>query len=991
MNKITAFFAALALAAAALATQSAAAYGAYSMGTQSSGGTHRLIVDWVVNSTDSDTDATDGHLFDVHSACDNDGGALKPGAGFGNSFAFCDGAAVVSHPNSNTLERQCFAVRAANYNSNNQTFTLGGGFNHQVRRFNIVFNPNDPNLDTDAKAIAAAQAAATASISGFPGGSAGNLVDLSDFDSTLADNTFVLCDTTPLTTCHAGSGVGVNMAGDACEVQFDPSTACTGNQAESVGGGSCEECGDGTRPILPSRTACEFDPDSCELDQFAEFGDCVSCSQVSRVAGTDGANCGACIPNFIPNEASAGGVNKPCMLDPTSCGENQYGVIGGNSCESCSDLNREGGVAGANCGACQEFHSTNSATLGGEADDAAGNHTQCNFAQGLCTGNNRVEGTTCVACPANHAQDGNDNTVCVFDPGSCTAMQYADSDSCESCNDLNRQAGAAGEFCGACVANHTHADAIGGDGDACTFDPTSCTDMAQFSPGNTATACGTCATLNREGADGTSCGTCLTNFEHETENDGGITECTAIDFDPTSCTGMAQFSPGNTATACGTCATLNREGADGISCGACLTDFEHATENDGGITECTAIDGGGDGDFGVVLPTLDSENISGQGTTEIPYTVPSDSLTAFMFPVSMAIVNGSGNYSYSVDSSSEFLQIDEDGVVSFTAENVGNDTYSIIIEITDIATSETTTVTIVVAVADAIACNGGTVTGGVCECPNNQVESEGVCGCPSGTTENQAGVCETNETIACEGGTVTNGECVCPTNTRLNNGRCRTITGNGSTFPVVIPPVDNGKNRDIVALAHGALGVVVISYLFYSNILLDLTWSPAYSFSNNNGNTFYSVGSRWQATSDNWGFYWQTTGDNNQDFVYSSGVRYNNGIFAAAYDGKTDQTETDMQANVSAYKNVGDYDFAAAYYLDAVVDKKKSEIDNRFDLSAAINWQPWRLSAAMSTDGKERQRLNLIANYTIEKWILSATANTNGKSTTTKINYSYRF
>ena len=365
----------------------------------------------------------------------------------------------------------------------------------------------------------------------------------------------------------------------------------------------------------------------------------------------------------------------------------------------------------------------------------------------------------------------------------------------------------------------------------------------------------------------------------------------------------------------------------------------------------------------------------------MPYTVPSDSLTAFMFPVSMAITNGSGNYSYiRDDSSSEFLQIDEDGVVSFTAANVSNDTYSIIIEITDIATSETTTVTIVVAVAEeTVRCEGGTVTGGVCNCP-------------SGTTKNQAGVCETDTaTPACTGGTVTNGECVCPTNTRLNNGRCRTITGDGSTFPVVIPPVDNGKNRDIVALAHGALGVVVISYLFYSNILLDLTWSPAYSFSNNNGNTFYSVGSRWQATSDNWGFYWQTTGDNNQDFVYSSGVRYNNGIFAAAYDGKTDQTETDMQANVSAYKNVGDYNFAAAYYLDAVVDKKKSEIDNRFDLSAAINWQPWRLSAAMSTDGKERQRLNLIANYTIEKWILSATANTNGKSTTTKINYSYRF
>ena len=881
MNKITAFFAALALAAAALATQSAAAYGAIAVGAQS--GDRPLVARFSIDQPNAESGGMT-HAQIASAACD-------PISTRG-SFSTC-------HVKS--LERECFGIQVktnGNYDSD------GPEFYGSAADVGIV---SAPIVVADGGDLAAALTAARAAVVASPGS---QLVNLGAINGITAGGN-VLCDTTPLSTCHTDD-VFPNTAGDAC---------------------------------------ISHDPTSCGTDEYSDGGSCQPCDDLNREDGAAGANCGACSANHMhASENDAG--SSICTFDPTSCGENEFAESG--SCmDSCSELNRAT-MPGASCGACDEFHSTNSATLGGEADDAAGNHTQCNFAQGLCTGNNRVDGMTCVPCPANHAQDGDDNTMCVFDPGSCTAMQYADSDSCESCNDLNRQAGAAGEFCGACSSGYMHADAIGGDGDACTFDPTSCTDMAQFSPGNTATACGTCSTLNREGATGTSCGACLTNFEHETENDGGI-------------------------------------------------------------TECTAIDGGGDGDFGAVLPMPpDSGVITGAGTEITPYSVPSDSAAAD-FIITLEIANGSGNHSYIRDDSvsSQELQVGmNDGVVSFAeGANITTATYSIIIDIMDngvitgssagnviAAAGDTDRVSVYVTVAPAEdttedpPCNGGTVTGGVCNCPNNQQEiSEGVCGCPSGTTKNQVGVCETNETIACEGGTVTNGECVCPTNTRLNNGRCRTITGDGSTFPVVIPPVDNGKNRDIVALAHGALGVVVISYLFYSNILLDLTWSPAYSFSNNNGNTFYSVGSRWQATSDNWGFYWQTTGDNNQDFAYSSGVRYNNGIFAAAYDGKTDQTETDMQANVSAYKNVGDYDFAAAYYLDAVVDKKKSEIDNRFDLSAAINWQPWRLSAAMSTDGKERQRLNLIANYTIEKWILSATANTNGKSTTTKINYSYRF
>ena len=975
-TKFLNLLAALALAAAALATQSAAAYGAVAIGAIDNGvgSNDKLVIEFIVNQPD--TGSPTSHIDAVRQACVDAGAPGNTGTG---SDASCRGNTGSSH-RSQTLERQCFGVRAGpQYNPSQQTFSFDP-FNLQIIRKNIVWNPNDPALNTDAKAIAAA----TQAVMDDNGFTSQNLIDLNDFDASVPNSTFVLCDTTPLSTCRAGSGVGVNGAGNACEVQFDPSTACTGNQAESVGGGSCEECGDGTRPILPSRTACEFDPTSCELDQFAEFGDCVSCSQVSRVAGTDGANCGACIPNFIPNEASAGGVNKPCMLDPTSCGENQYGVIGGNSCESCSDLNREGGVAGANCGACQEFHSTNSATLGGEADDAAGNHTQCNFAQGLCTGNNRVEGTTCVACPANHAQDGNDNTICVFAPDSCGENEYADTtdEMCESCGDINRQAGAAGADCGACVANHMHADATGGEGDACTFDPTSCTDMTQFSPGNTATECGTCATLNREGADGISCGTCLTNFEHATENDSGITECTAID--------------------------------------------------DGG-------DGGSD-DFGVVLPMLDSENISGEGTEETPYTVPSDSdsVQAFSIPLAPAIANGTGNYSYSIDeSSSSQLTIDANGVVSFiVGEIISNDTYSIIIEITDTTTSETTTVTIVVAVADADttpvapSCEGGTVNSdNVCECPGDTSLSNGACVCPSGTENNGQDECEPlppacvggtvdddnicicpGETslsngacvcpsgmvnnganmcvIACEGGTVSGGVCICPLETTLNNGVCS---------PIVEGPIPSVRSESSkLALGIGAgLAAFMLFYVVadYPTKADDIViYEPSYSFQHNNGNMQYSLGGRWTAAADNWRFYWQTRqdgGDNGGQFHYGSGMQYHNGIFLAALNSHSDEEQTAMDVSFSAAKAAGQWQLGGRYNFDLQSTDTQIDTQNRVDISADYTFGGWLLSAAAKHDTDNR--LNVAASYVVDKWILAANANTDGDAATAKINYSYRF
>ena len=1030
-TKFLNLLAALALAAAALATQSAAAYGAVVMGVNS-GSPDRLIVDFTVDET-SDS----GHLAAVQALCQADGGATNTGGGSERS---CFGRRG-NQNNFRTLSRHCFGVRApSSYNAAAQTFTAGNGFNHDLQAFPIVFNPSDPNLDTNDKAIAAARAEAVKA-SNYPlRATATEMVDLSDFDSSLADNTFVLCDTTPLSNCHAGSGVGVNGAGNACEVQFDPSTACTGNQAESVGGGSCEECGDGTRPILPSRTACEFDPNSCALDQFAQFGDCVSCSQVSRVAGTDGANCGACIPDFIPNAESLGGVNKPCVRDPASCGVNQYFDIG-TCMDSCSDINRAT-MPGAELRSLSRVSYNKSQRPRNSLEDAAGNHDACTFDPDSCPNNMRADTTNeeCLPCGDNQRQHSTDSTMCEFDPDSCELDEFAElNNTCVSCGNINRVAGTDAANCGDCMPNFNPDPDLSPVNSACEFAPTSCGENEYAD--TTDEMCESCGDINRQaGAAGADCGACVANYTHADAIGGEGDACT---FDPTSCTDMTQFSPGDTATACGTCATLNREGADGTSCGTCLTDFEHATENDGGITECTAIDDGGDGgsdDFGVVLPMLDSENISGEGTEETPYTVPSDSdsVQAFSIPLAPAIANGTGNYSYSIDeSSSSQLTIDANGVVSFiVGEIISNDTYSIIIEITDTTTSETTTVTIVVAVADADttpvapSCEGGTVNSdNVCECPGDTSLSNGACVCPSGTENNGQDECEPlppacvggtvdddnicicpGETslsggacvcpsgmvnnganmcvIACTGGTVTGGRCICPLETTLNNGVCSAIVEGP------IPSVRSESSK--LALGIGAgLAAFMLFYVVadYPTKADDIViYEPSYSFQHNNGNMQYSLGGRWTAAADNWRFYWQTRqdgGDNGGQFHYGSGMQYHNGIFLAALNSHSDEEQTAMDVSFSAAKSAGLWQLGGRYNFDLQSSDTQIDTQNRVDISADYTFGGWLLSAAAKHDTDNR--LNVAASYVVDKWILAANANTDGDGATAKINYSYRF
>ena len=202
-----------------------------------------------------------------------------------------------------------------------------------------------------------------------------------------------------------------------------------------------------------------------------------------------------------------------------------------------------------------------------------------------------------------------------------------------------------------------------------------------------------------------------------------------------------------------------------------------------------------------------------------------------------------------------------------------------------------------------------------------------------------------------------------------DGGNCRIRLardcGNGETFQngnCIAPEQDTVNNRAIV------IGLIMVGAFvadsWSDDAKSELNWTPSYAFRNNNGNVSYSVGSRWTAKTENFGYYWQTAKTGGGDYRYGSGMSYTNNIFAANINSEGTREDTDVNLSITAQKRMGQWNLGGGYRIDT------------------------RLTP---TESKTRNRLNLTARYTIERWILSATANTTGKDSSARVDYSYRF
>ena len=179
---------------------------------------------------------------------------------------------------------------------------------------------------------------------------------------------------------------------------------------------------------------------------------------------------------------------------------------------------------------------------------------------------------------------------------------------------------------------------------------------------------------------------------------------------------------------------------------------------------------------------------------------------------------------------------------------------------------------------------------------------------------------------------------------------------------VVSSASSSNKNKTGIIVGLLMLGVYIANT--DATAASAIRWTPSYALSGNNGNVSYSVGSRWTATTDDWRYYWQTATSDGGEFVYGSGMNWNNGIFAANIDSETDATTTDVDMSIAATKTAGMWRLYGGYHAAMQISDTETDAQNR---------------------------LNLSAGYYLDRWLLSANANTDGDTAAARVNYSYRF
>ena len=363
-----------------------------------------------------------------------------------------------------------------------------------------------------------------------------------------------------------------------------------------------------------------------------------------------------------------------------------------------------------------------------------------------------------------------------------------------------------------------------------------------------------------------------------------------------------------------------------------------------------------------ILPDNGVININGDGTETSPLRITEDVVADFTLPIE--VNGGSGNFEYSKqpEGSSPQLTVEPtSGVVSFIPEVVDIGVYTIIIRVLD---------------------NG---------------ESGG----------SSAGVAAANQNVLAAAGDTTL--------LTIYITVAAVVVGPPSGVTIVTPR-DKVKieTNKVVGIAAGA--VVAVAYWYFSNINnkadASVSWKPSYAFRNDDGNMYYSVGSRWNAAADNWRFYWQTSatgGNGAREFTYGSGLKYNDGTFAAALDSHSDSDMTDLDLALSATKTAGAWRLDGGYDLDMQISATETDTQNEFNIGALYTWEQWNIGGLYASDRwnlavrytvanqwnlAARYSLNnwnIAAQYTLDKWILSANATMNGDTATGRIIYSYRF
>ena len=203
------------------------------------------------------------------------------------------------------------------------------------------------------------------------------------------------------------------------------------------------------------------------------------------------------------------------------------------------------------------------------------------------------------------------------------------------------------------------------------------------------------------------------------------------------------------------------------------------------------------------------------------------------------------------------------------------------------------------------------------------------------------------------------------------------ITTPGAMAPVTAPQVSmtsptantatssSSSSGTGLAIAGGVVAIGLVYWIFGSNA--EPYFTPQASFAYDNGVNAHVFGGRWDYNAENWHGYHQFAHESNyigDDLIAGAGVKWDNDNLVAAFDSIVRGGKSDMDLSLSAKQNYGALSLNGGYQFGVSLSDTETDTQNR---------------------------LNLNADYTVNKWSLSANANTDGDNSAARIGYSYRF
>ena len=160
------------------------------------------------------------------------------------------------------------------------------------------------------------------------------------------------------------------------------------------------------------------------------------------------------------------------------------------------------------------------------------------------------------------------------------------------------------------------------------------------------------------------------------------------------------------------------------------------------------------------------------------------------------------------------------------------------------------------------------------------------------------------------------------------------------------PSVSSSRGRKHGLLWAGATGL--FAYVLNDRYAPLFKFKPHVEILHDNGVSYYGYGSQVHFSANEWAGYWKVFQNNSdgqtQDWVYSTGVTWQDGVFSASYDNISRGYESDTLFALSARKSWGAWTWQSAYTADWQIQGLNHVWDYQLNFGAIVVIDKWTIS-----------------------------------------------